>query len=55
MHEWTDDLMEVVTDWLRVHDIEVKEDALEELADDMSDALNWRTMMKMSAMMGGRI
>lgn len=55
MHEWTDELVEVVRDWMRVHDIAVDEDALEELADDISDTLNWRTMMNMSAMMGGRI
>lgn len=55
MHEWTDDLMEVVTDWMRVHDIAMDEDALEELRFDISYTLNWKTLVKMSAMMGGRV
>ena len=55
MKEWTDDLMEVIEDWMRVHDITVDEDALEELRDDIEDTLEWKMMMKMSAMMGGRI
>lgn len=55
MHNWTEDILEVVTDWMQAHDLAVDEDALEELANDISDTLNWKTMMKMSAMMGGRI
>lgn len=55
MERWTDGLMEVITDWMRVHDIVVSEDALEELTEDIEDTLKWKAMMKMSAMMGGRI
>lgn len=55
METWTDELMEVVADWMRVHDIVVDEDALEELQTDMEDTLNMLMLRKMSAMMGGRI
>lgn len=55
MKEWADDLMEVITDWMKVHDIAVDEDALEELRDDIDDALEWKMLMKMSAMTGGRV
>lgn len=55
MENWTDDLMEVITDWMRVHDIAVDEDAVEELRDDINDTLEMLMLRKMSAMMGGRI
>lgn len=55
MKEWTDDIMEVFADWLRVHDMEADEDALEELRDDIEDTLEWKLLMKMSALTGGRV
>lgn len=53
--EWTDELMEVVEDWMRVHNIAPDEDALEELRTDIDDTLEMLVMRKMSAMMGGRV
>lgn len=53
--EWTDELMEVVEDWMRVYDIAPDEDALEGLRNDIDFTLNLLVMRKMSAMMGGRV
>lgn len=55
MNEWADEILEVVTDWMRVHEIEADEDALEELRDDVKDTLEWKMLMKMSALTGGRV
>lgn len=55
MKEWTDELMEVVEDWMRIHDIAVDEAALEELHADINDTLDWMMLMKMSAITGGRV
>lgn len=51
----TEDLMDVIKDALRIHDITITDEIEEELRLDIEDTIEWEIVLEMSNMLGGRI